>query len=73
VVIAESGRTGCRQSCRRAGIDNRSVAARLNLSPKTVEYYLGCIYRKLRITSRCQLPGVLANSSPTTAEAMLAC
>jgi DNA-binding NarL/FixJ family response regulator len=43
------------------GMSNRAVAARLYLSPKTVECYLGRIYRKLRIRSRCQLPGILAD------------
>jgi DNA-binding CsgD family transcriptional regulator len=55
------------------GLSNRAAAARLYLSPKSVEYYLGSIYRKLRITSRCQLLGVLADSHPTTVEATLAC
>jgi LuxR family maltose regulon positive regulatory protein len=55
-----------------AGMSNRAVAARLYLSPKSVECYLGSIYRKLRITSRCQLPRALANSHPTILEATLA-
>ena len=45
------------------GMSNRAAAAQLCLSPKTVEYYLGRVYRKLRIASRCQLPGVLASLS----------
>jgi DNA-binding CsgD family transcriptional regulator len=55
-----------------AGMSNRAVAARLYLSPKSIEYYLGSIYRKLHITSRCQLPGVMASSYPTTLEGTLA-
>jgi DNA-binding NarL/FixJ family response regulator len=44
-----------------AGMSNKAAATRLYLSPKTVEYHLGRIYRKLCITSRCQLLDVLAN------------
>jgi DNA-binding CsgD family transcriptional regulator len=55
-----------------AGMSNRLAAKLLHLSPKTVEFYLGRIYRKLRITSRCQLPGVLASrSSEGSAERQL--
>ena len=34
------------------GLSNREVAARLYVSPKTVEYHLGYIFAKLHITSR---------------------
>jgi DNA-binding NarL/FixJ family response regulator len=38
-----------------SGLTNRNVAARLNISPKTVEANLARIYRKLQITSRAEL------------------
>ena len=37
------------------GASNREVAARLFVSPKTVEGHLGNIYRKLGVRSRTQL------------------
>ena len=37
------------------GASNRQVAAELYLSPKTVEFHLGQVYRKLGIRSRAQL------------------
>jgi DNA-binding CsgD family transcriptional regulator len=37
------------------GATNREVAARLFVSPKTIEYHLGRIYRKLGIGSRSEL------------------
>jgi ATP/maltotriose-dependent transcriptional regulator MalT len=37
------------------GASNREAAAKLFLSPKTVEFHLGRIYRKLGVTSRLQL------------------
>ena len=42
-----------------AGWSNRDVAARLFLSPKTVEMHLGRVYRKLDIGSRGELPTAL--------------
>jgi DNA-binding CsgD family transcriptional regulator len=41
-----------------AGMSNRLAASQLYLylSPKTVEFHLGRIYRKPGVTSRCQLP-----------------
>jgi DNA-binding CsgD family transcriptional regulator len=42
-----------------AGWSNREIAARLYLSPKTVEMHLGRTYRKLEIGSRGELPGAL--------------
>jgi DNA-binding CsgD family transcriptional regulator len=44
-----------------AGMTTRLTATCLYLSPKTVEYHLGRIYRKLQITSRRQLLDVIAN------------
>jgi DNA-binding CsgD family transcriptional regulator len=42
-----------------SGWSNREIAARLFLSPKTVEMHLGRAYRKLDIASRDDLPLVL--------------
>jgi DNA-binding CsgD family transcriptional regulator len=44
-----------------AGMTTRLAAKHLYLNPKTVEYHLGRIYRKLQINSRCQLLDVLVN------------
>jgi DNA-binding CsgD family transcriptional regulator len=38
-----------------SGMTNRNIAAALFISPKTVEYYLAGIYRKLGIHSRAEL------------------
>jgi DNA-binding CsgD family transcriptional regulator len=43
-----------------AGMTNRDVAATLFISPKTVETYLGRIYRKLGIHSRAELGRLMA-------------
>jgi DNA-binding CsgD family transcriptional regulator len=42
------------------GMTNRQAATSLHLSPKTVEYHLGRVYRKLGIISRRQLPAIVA-------------
>jgi DNA-binding CsgD family transcriptional regulator len=42
------------------GLTNREAAARLFLSPKTIETHLGHVYRKLGVRSRTQLARVLA-------------
>ena len=47
------------------GMTTRLAAKRLYLSPKTVEYHLARIYRKLQITSRSQLPGILDSLCPS--------
>ena len=44
----------------RAGASNREIAAQLFLSPRTIEFHLGRIYRKLGIRSRTQLAATLA-------------
>ena len=41
------------------GATNREIAARLFLSPKTVELHLGRVYRKLGIRSRTELARAL--------------
>lgn len=41
------------------GVSNRQAAAELFLSPKTVEFHLVHVYRKLGINSRAQLAGAL--------------
>ncbi|MDX6505320.1 MAG: hypothetical protein QOE29_2445, partial [Gaiellaceae bacterium] len=42
------------------GATNREAAASLFLSPKTIEFHLGHIYRKLGLRSRAQLAGLFA-------------
>ena len=43
------------------GLSNPEIAARLFMSPRTVEYHLHKIFTKLDINSRNQLHGVLAS------------
>ena len=47
------------------GMTNREAAAALFLSPKTIEYHLGQIYRKLDVRGRAQLARSWRWSSPT--------
>ena len=42
----------------------REAAAALFLSPKTIEYHLGQIYRKLEVRGRSQLARVMAMELP---------
>ena len=42
------------------GKTNKEVAAQLYLSPKTIEYHLASVYRKLGIHSRVELARSLA-------------
>lgn len=49
------------------GMTNREVAAKLFLSPKTIEYHLSAIYRKLDLRSRTQLAKLLASELPQLA------
>jgi DNA-binding NarL/FixJ family response regulator len=43
-----------------AGQRNRDIAQELYVTPKTIEVHLSNAYRKLGISSRRELPGVLA-------------
>jgi DNA-binding CsgD family transcriptional regulator len=51
------------------GMTNREVAAKLFLSPKTIEYHLSQIYRKLDLRSRTQLASLMASELPETSKA----
>ncbi|WP_256436485.1 LuxR family transcriptional regulator [Conexibacter sp. SYSU D00693] len=46
------------------GMTNREVAGKLFLSPKTIEYHLSSIYRKLGLRSRTQLAKLVASEVP---------
>jgi DNA-binding CsgD family transcriptional regulator len=46
------------------GMTNREAAASLFLSPKTIEYHLGQIYRKLDVRGRAQLARLMAMELP---------
>jgi DNA-binding CsgD family transcriptional regulator len=46
------------------GLTNRDVAARLFLSPKTVEFHLGGVFRKLNVRSRGELIRLFAAQTP---------
>jgi DNA-binding CsgD family transcriptional regulator len=47
-------------------LSNKQVAAELYLSPKTVEFHLGNVYRKLGIRSRTGLAARLADQPPAS-------
>ncbi len=46
------------------GLTNREAAAALFLSPKTIEYHLGQIYRKLDVRGRAQLARLMTMELP---------
>jgi DNA-binding CsgD family transcriptional regulator len=46
------------------GMTNREAASALFLSPKTIEYHLGQIYRKLDVRGRAQLARLMAMELP---------
>jgi DNA-binding CsgD family transcriptional regulator len=48
------------------GKTNREVGAQLFLSPKTIEWHLGHVYRKLGIRSRAELPLTLSAQQPVS-------
>jgi DNA-binding CsgD family transcriptional regulator len=50
------------------GASSRDIAADLFLSPKTVEFHLRQIYRKLGVHSRTQLIAALADGAPEPAQ-----
>ncbi len=45
------------------GATNKSVANSLFLSPKTIEFHLGHVYRKLEVSNRTQLARSLLTAS----------
>jgi DNA-binding CsgD family transcriptional regulator len=49
------------------GLTNKDVAARLFLSPKTVEFHLGNVFHKLNVRTRTQLARVLREGSTVNA------
>ena len=51
------------------GMTNREVAGKLFLSPKTIEYHLSQIYRKLDLRSRTQLASLMASEMPESTRA----
>jgi DNA-binding CsgD family transcriptional regulator len=52
-----------------SGATNKEAAAELFLSPKTIEFHLSSIYRKLGIRSRTELAGLIADAAlPATGE-----
>ena len=48
------------------GKTNRAVGAQLSLSPKTIEWHLGHVYRKLGIRSRGELTRSLGTQQPVS-------
>src|SRR5262249_21670871 len=52
------------------GHTNKEIAARLYLSPKTIEYHLSNTYRKLDVHSRAELASIVAERrAPAPADA----
>ena len=49
------------------GLSNREVAAQLFLSPRTIDFHLRNIFRKLKITSRTQLASLELDAADANA------
>jgi DNA-binding NarL/FixJ family response regulator len=49
------------------GLSNREVAAQLFLSPRTIAFHLGNVFRKLGISSRTQIAGLELDTLGATA------
>jgi DNA-binding CsgD family transcriptional regulator len=46
------------------GATTREAAAKLFLSPKTIEYHLRSVYGKLGVRSRAELTTIVASGQP---------
>jgi DNA-binding CsgD family transcriptional regulator len=60
-LVGLTGREGEVARLVAAGATNQDVAVTLGVSPKTVSFHLGGVFRKLRITSRSQLAVLLGD------------
>jgi DNA-binding NarL/FixJ family response regulator len=53
------------------GVTNREAGAQLFLSPKTIEYHLSRVYRKLGVRSRTELARLVAHQDTAAGEPLL--
>jgi DNA-binding NarL/FixJ family response regulator len=53
------------------GVTNREAGARLFLSPKTIEYHLSHVYRKLGVRSRTELARLIAHQDAAAGEPLV--